>query len=88
MEKIFGKRGQGVVQNILSAKSTSERIRLIEMFLFDRLTSAATIDYAVKSTVDIILAAKGQLSVNELAKQNKTNRRQLVHRLWQQQAPI
>lgn len=80
LEKIFGKDGQEIAQNILTANSTSERIDLIETFLFYLLTDTETIDHFVKSTVETILIANGQLSVNELSKQNNINRRQLVRK--------
>lgn len=80
LEKLFGIDGQEIEQKILNANTTSERINLIETFLFNRLTDAETIDNIVKSTVETILTANGQLSVNELSKQNNINRRQLVRK--------
>jgi AraC-like DNA-binding protein len=78
--KLFGEDGQEIAQKILNAKSTLERIRLIEEFLFNRLVDAKTIDNIVKSTVEIILTTHGQFSVNELSQQNNINRRQLVRK--------
>lgn len=80
LEKLFGKDGSEIEQQILNASTTSERISLIETFLFNRLTNTETVDQIVKSTVETILTAKGQLSVNELSKQNNVNRRQLVRK--------
>ncbi|MFK7906445.1 MAG: DUF6597 domain-containing transcriptional factor [Chitinophagales bacterium] len=80
LEKLFGKDGQEIEQKILNANTTSERISLIEAFLLKRLTSAETVDQIVKSTVETILTANGQLSVNELSKQNSINRRQLLRK--------
>jgi AraC-like DNA-binding protein len=77
LEKLFGTDGQAIGQKILDAHSTSERIQLIEAFLFKRLADAATVDDIVKATVDTILTANGRLSVDELSKQTKVNRRQL-----------
>lgn len=79
-EKLFGKEGQEIGQNILNANSTSERINLIESFLFKRLANTQTIDQIVKSTVETILTANGQFSIEVLSKQNKTNRRQLARK--------
>ncbi|MGB1242623.1 MAG: DUF6597 domain-containing transcriptional factor [Chitinophagales bacterium] len=76
-EKLFGKEGEEIGLKILNASSTSERISLIEAFLFKRLTNTKTIDHIVKSTVETILTANGQFSVDLLSKQNKTSRRQL-----------
>lgn len=80
LERLFGKNGQEIGQMILNANSTSERINLIETFLLNRLTDTQTIDHIVKSTVETILTANGQISVDELSKQANTDRRQLVRK--------
>lgn len=80
LETLFGKEGKKIGQKILNAHSTSERIKLIETFLLSRLTDTETIDHIVKSTVETILTANGQLSVDELSKQTRINRRQLVRK--------
>ncbi|MFL1896639.1 DUF6597 domain-containing transcriptional factor [Aquimarina sp. 2-A2] len=77
LEKLFGKIGQEIELKILNADSTSERINHIETFLLSRLTDIQTVDRIVKSTVDTILTANGQFSVDELSKQININRRQL-----------
>ena len=80
LEKLFGKDAQEIEQRILNASSTSERIHHIETFLVNRLTKAEAVDYIVTSTVETILTANGQLSVHELSRQHKINRRQLVRK--------
>jgi AraC-like DNA-binding protein len=80
LEKLFGKEGAEIGQKILNAHSTSERIVLIEAFLLSRLADTKTIDHIVKSTVETILTANGQLSIDELSKQTNINRRQLVRK--------
>ena len=80
LEKFFGKVGQEIEQKVLNASSTSERIALIESFLLNRLTDTITVDRIVKSTVETIMTANGQLSVNELSEQTNINRRQLVRK--------
>lgn len=80
LEELFGEAGRTIGQEILNAATTQERITLIEAFLFDRLTKAATIDHIVESTVETILTANGQLTVDELSRLNDTNRRQLVRK--------
>ncbi len=77
LQKLFGKEGQEIEEKILNVHLTSERIKLIEPFLLKRLTDNETIDRIVKSTVETILTANGQLSVDELSKQANINRRQL-----------
>jgi len=80
LEKIYGEEGKRIGKEILEAKTTSERIYLIETFLLNRLTDTATIDQIVSSTIETILTANGQLSVNELSEKTNTNRRQLVRK--------
>lgn len=80
LDKLFGKAGEALGENILNAKNTSERISFIETFLLNRLADTATIDHIVKSTIETILAANGQFSVNEHSIQNKINRRQLTRK--------
>ncbi len=80
LEKLFGKDGQEIGQNILKANTTSERIKLIEFFLLSRLTDTAIIDHIVKSTIETILTANGQISIDKLSKQNNISRRHLVRK--------
>ncbi|MBK7871746.1 MAG: helix-turn-helix transcriptional regulator [Saprospiraceae bacterium] len=77
LEKTFDADGKDIEEKILSAHSTSERIKLIEAFLLSRLADAETIDRIVKSTVETMLTANGQLSVEELSQQTNINRSQL-----------
>jgi AraC-like DNA-binding protein len=77
LKKLFGKEGEEIECNILNANTTLERIKLIENFLITRLADAETIERIVKSTVETILTASGQLSVDELSKLVNINRRQL-----------
>lgn len=77
LEKLFGNDGQKIEQMVLNANSTSEKIKLIEAFLLNRLTDIETVDRIVKSTVETILTANGQLSIDDLSKQTNINRRQL-----------
>lgn len=80
LEKLFGKDGQEIEQKILNANTALERINLIEPFLFNLLTDTKTVDHIVKSTVETILTANGQLSIDELSRQTNINRRQLVRK--------
>jgi len=65
LEKLFGQNGQEIEQQILATSSTTEKIELIETFLLNRLTENETIDRIVKSTVETILTANGQLTYNK-----------------------
>lgn len=80
LEELFGEDGAGIESSILRASTTAERIKLIEAFLLKRLADTETIDHIVKSTVDTMLTANGQLSVDELSRQTNINRRQLVRK--------
>jgi AraC-like DNA-binding protein len=77
LEKLFGKDGQEIGQKILDNNAITERISYIETFLLYRLTDTGTIDRIVKSIVETILTANGQLSVDELSRLTNINRRQL-----------
>ena len=77
LEKLFGKDGQEIEQQVLNARSAPERINFVETFLLNRLTDVKTVDRIVKSTVETILTANGQLSIDELSRQTNINRRQL-----------
>lgn len=80
LDQLFGKESLELEQNILNAFSTTDRILIIEKFLIDRLTNSKSIDLIVKSTVDTILASKGQISVSKLSEINHIHRRQLVRK--------
>jgi AraC-like DNA-binding protein len=80
LEKLFGKDGQDIEHKILNAHSNSERITLIEHFLINRRADRETVDNIVKSTVETILTANGQISITDLSERNHTNRRQLVRK--------
>ncbi len=80
LDKLFGTNGEKIGEKILNANTTSERIELIETFLLNQLADRQVIDDIVKSTVDTILNANGQFSVNEFSKFNNINRRQLTRK--------
>ena len=80
LDQLFGKDGAVIGEKILNANSTSERIALIEAFLFNRLADKIEIDNIVKLTVETILNTKGQFSINELSKQSNISRRQLTRK--------
>lgn len=77
LTKLFGKDGHDIEQKIVNAPSASERVKHAETFLLNLLTDAETIDRVVKSTVEMLLTANGQLQVKELSTAVNINRRQL-----------
>ncbi len=80
LDILFGEKGKELGEQILNANSTSERIQIIETFLFSQLADKHRIDNVVKSTVETIFNANGQFSVNEFSESNKINRRQLARK--------
>lgn len=80
LNTLYGKEGQELEHFIIHAHSTEDRIKIIEKFLFERLTDTKTIDNIVKSTIDTILDSKGQTSVTALSQKNHIHRRQLVRK--------
>jgi AraC-like DNA-binding protein len=80
LDKLFGTKGEEIGEKILNANSTSERIEIIETFLLNQLADKKTTDKVVKSTIETILNANGQFSVNEFSKHNNINRRQLTRK--------
>ncbi len=77
LAKMFGEKGQELEKKILNADSTFDRIKFIEIFLLSKLTSNETVDRIIKSTVDTILTANGQIPINDLSNQINISRRQL-----------
>ncbi|GAB5531561.1 MAG: helix-turn-helix domain-containing protein [Roseivirga sp.] len=80
LDSLFGKEGEDLEQKILKADDTLERIDIIESFLLSRLNNKKVIDQIVRSTIETISTANGQLSVNELSQQNNLNRRILARK--------
>jgi len=77
LEQLFGEDGLEIEQKIRNASSVTGRIQHIENFLRNRLTDTRTIDRIIKTTVEMILTANGQLSIETVSKQTNVNRRQL-----------
>lgn len=80
LDKLFGEEGTELGNNILNAKDTAERIKLVEVFLLKYLTDKRTIDFVVKSTIETILEANGKFAVNEFSQKMNINRRQLARK--------
>ncbi len=78
LDKLFGENGKELGQNILNAKTTSERINLIENFLLAHLKDKQIIYNVIKSTIDTILNTNGQFSVTEHSGKSKVSRRHLT----------
>ncbi|GJM27703.1 MAG: AraC family transcriptional regulator [Cyclobacteriaceae bacterium] len=77
LETLFGPDGKEISEKILNAKTTKQRVDLVEVFLTKRLTDDETKDRIIKSTVETILTANGQLPIDQLSRQLNINLRQL-----------
>ncbi|MDR2009902.1 MAG: helix-turn-helix transcriptional regulator [Bacteroidales bacterium] len=77
LKELFGKDGYEIEQKIVKSGSVFDKIKHIEEFLINKLSRTETIDRMIKSTVETILTANGQISVEDLTRQIDTNRRQL-----------
>ncbi|WP_136468080.1 helix-turn-helix domain-containing protein [Flagellimonas onchidii] len=80
LNKLFGEEGIKLGNQVLKANSTSERIQIIENFLFKELSYKNKVDNIVKSTVETIFSVNGQFSVNEFSSTNNVSRRQLARK--------
>lgn len=78
--ELFGKKGKALEEEVLDAATNEERIVIIERFLLNELHTPANIDRLAKLSVDLLLQSKGQVSVDEIAGQLNSNRRQLERR--------
>lgn len=75
---LFGdEKAEKLSRKIIQAKTTEERIEIVEKFLFERLNDEATIDNIVKSTIDTMFLSKGSKHLNVILKDDKSKRRQL-----------
>ncbi|GAA5219504.1 helix-turn-helix domain-containing protein [Membranihabitans marinus] len=71
-------------QKIIEANDNSERIGIIENFLFNTLNDKTTIDTIVKTTVDTLLLTNGSTSISNILKDNTSQRRQLERKFVKQ----
>lgn len=77
LDQLFGEEGNLLEKEIMQHSSVSEKIKQLEHFLLNKLKGREWIERMIKSSVDIILKLKGQVSVEVLADQLNIHRRQL-----------
>jgi AraC-like DNA-binding protein len=77
MEDLYGEPGKVLQDQVLAANTAEERIKDIESFLLRRLGSTEGVNALAKSSVDLLLKSKGQVSIDALAEQQQSSRRQL-----------
>ncbi len=71
-------------QKIIQAKDTRERIETVERFLLSSLSSKATVDQIVKTTIDTLIMTGGNNSINGILKNDLSKRRQLERKFSKQ----
>ena len=74
---LFGDKGLQLEKQVLVASTAAERIKIIETFLFNKLSTPEVTDRIARQSVEMLIKLNGQVSVDELATQLKINRRQL-----------
>ena len=85
IEKLFGKAvAEKLEHEMVRAKDTQARIAIAEKFLLNRLSEASTVDSIVKSTVQVLLATKGNTSISNILKDDLSKRRQLERKFSKQ----
>lgn len=78
LSKLFGgEASEKLSQEIIQAKTTNERISIVENFLIDRLNAKTTINNIIKSTIDAMFLSKGSRPLTAILKDDITKRRQL-----------
>ncbi|HMQ05682.1 MAG TPA: helix-turn-helix domain-containing protein [Saprospiraceae bacterium] len=77
LKSLFGQEGKELADNMIQSYSTQQRIVLIETFLLSRVADTDAIDRIVQSTIDTLLTANGQLSIDAISRENYIHRRNL-----------
>lgn len=77
LQELYGTEGVELEAAVLACSKAEERIAVVEEFFLQKLTDTDTIDRMVKDTVEIILSANGQLSIETVCDTLQINRRQL-----------
>jgi AraC-like DNA-binding protein len=77
LTELFGKLGGHLERDVLATATNEQRKKLIEQFLVRELETPRVVDNISRSSVDLLLELKGQVSVDELADQVGIHRRRL-----------
>lgn len=80
LAELYGNEGRQLENDILTAVTTDDRIKIIETFLSRRVASADLIDRVIQSAITTMITLNGQLSVNNISKELNINRRHLERR--------
>lgn len=85
IEQLFGEEASKELERkIVEAKSTGERIEIMETFLLSALKSKATIDNIVKTTIDALVATNGNSPITNILKNDLSRKRQLERKFSKQ----
>lgn len=71
-------------KNIINAKTTEERIEIIEAFFLAKLNEKTTVDHIVKNTIDTLFSAKGSTPIGKILQDDASKRRQLERKFYKQ----
>jgi AraC-like DNA-binding protein len=77
LAELFGEEGVCLEKEIMQADTTEDRIRIVEAFLLRRLITDEAVREWIKSSVEMIVRLKGQISVDDLSDHIQVHRRQL-----------
>lgn len=78
IDVLFGEEtAEKLEQEIIKAADVHERIKIIELFLLNKLSEQLTVDNIVRKTIDALLSTKGNASINTILKEDLSKRRQL-----------
>lgn len=77
LSTLFGQEAENLSSDIIKAKATESRIRLIESFIVNQLSQEGACRKAVAECIAVIMRLKGQLSVDELSQHAAISEREM-----------
>ena len=77
---LLGVEANKLENDVINAASNEERIKILDCFFTKLITNAKVIDSITKSSIELILALKGQLTIEELSGNLNINKRKLERR--------
>lgn len=82
---LFGEEtAKALEQKISAAANVESRITIIENFLFMKLNEQISIDNIVMATIDTMFSTRGNISIKDMLKDDKSKRRQLERKFTAQ----
>ncbi|UII79418.1 helix-turn-helix domain-containing protein [Flagellimonas sp. CMM7] len=71
-------------KKIVNASNKQQRIKIVESFLLNKLNEETTIENIVKTTVDALYLANGNVPIKDILKEDLSKRRQLERKFAKQ----